>query len=128
MTRAEVRREKERLERAFAFVQRRLGLTLDITLSPDAGISLLSIGPSERGVEDPHCFIVGFNPDTVHALSLAELRQSAFHEILHAWQYPFWQAATAALPKKVRDHVMERYWEPVVYEMERKLSPWLLGR
>lgn len=127
-SRAEIRRERERLERAFDYVQRRLGLTLDLTLQADPAVDLLSVGPSNRGVEDPKCFVVCFNPDTVHALSRAELRSSALHEILHAWMWPFWEASTAALQKKVRDHVMVRYWEPLVYEMERKLSPWLLDK
>ena len=128
MTRAEVRREKERLERAFAFVQRRLGLTLDLLLESNRDIDMLCVGPTNRGVEDPHAFLVGFNPDTVHALSTYELRQAALHELLHAWQFPFWEAATANLQRKVKDHIMERYWEPLVYEMERKLSPWVLRR
>ena len=127
MTRAEVRRERERLERAFRFVQRRLGWTLDIALERNDDISLLCVRPSERGVEDPVCFIVEFNPDTVSALSLAEIRSSAFHELLHGKMWPFWEAATASVSAKVRDHLLKRYWEPLVYDLERSVWPWVGG-
>ena len=127
MTAAEVRRERERLERAFRYVQRRLKTNLDFTFLRSDDVSLLSVQPSERGIEDPACFLIEFNVDTLSALSLQEVRSSAFHEILHAIGWPFWEAATANLPPKVREHVLKRYWEPYVYNLERSVGPWVIG-
>jgi len=127
VTKAEIRRERERLERAFRYVQHRLGWTLDITLECSGAVSLLSVRPSERGVEDPVCFVVEFNPDTLSALSLSEVRSSAFHELLHGKMWPFWEAATSSVPSKVREHLLKRYWEPLVYDLERSVWPWVGG-
>lgn len=127
MTKAEVRRERDRLDRALRYIQRRLQLHLDFVLRENGDVSLLTVQPSDRGVEDPVCFLIEFNPDTVSALTLRELRSSALHETLHAVMWPFWEAATASLPAKVKAHVLKRYWEPVVYNLERSLAPWVIG-
>ena len=90
MTRAEIRREIQRVEKALAWAQKKTRtsfhlavIRMDQSVAKDSGASL-NIGRSCRGTSDKGMFVVGVNVEETPGINTKDLRRLAGHEVLHA--------------------------------------------
>lgn len=127
MTRAEVKREEARVERAIEWLQRRLQLNYEWVLVPNPDVEVFQVERSNRGHEDPVCFQLWYNPDLVHARSLKELRYDIYHEILHAMTWNWWEALCEGRSAHDKRLLLEHIYEPAVYEIERRTRQYVVG-
>lgn len=127
MTKAEVKREEARVQRALDWLQRRLTLNYEWVLVPNPDIEVFQVERSNRGHEDPRCFLLDFSPDMVHARSLKELRSDIYHELLHAMTWDWWEALCAGKTKAEQKTLLEGIYEPAVYEIERRTRRYVVG-
>ena len=127
MNRREIRHEEARIRSAIDWLQRRLDLNFEWVLSPNPGIEAFEMERSNRGVEDPRCFILEYNPDTVHALSMLDLKNDIYHEMLHAMTWDWWEALLAHAPRSEWIPLRRKVYEPAVYEIERRTRQYVVG-
>jgi len=123
----EARRQRERLARAFAWVQRRLGLPYSVTLVPSSSIGLMSVGWSQRAEDDRLAYVVHFNPASIASRSTSLLRFDVFHELTHAVYWPLYQYASDRIPQAARAGLLVEF-ENCTYQAERAFGPWVMGR
>ena len=126
MTRAEVRREEERVARALLYVQRRLEQAFDLSRGSRLQPNMIEIEP-RCWPDDPKLFNVWIRPELTSALTLAEIRHEALHEILHMMEWPLYEAATARMSTAKVEEFRVNVWEPHTHEMTRRLARWVLG-
>jgi hypothetical protein len=127
MNKAEVKREEARIRRALDWLQRRLKLNYEWVLAANPDIEVFQVERSNRGVEDPLCFLLDFNPDMVHAQSLKDLRYDLYHEIIHAMTWCWWEAVKAGKPVAECNRLLHNVYEPAVYEIERRTRKYVVG-
>jgi len=127
VTKAEVRREEQRVQRAIDWLQRRLNLNYEWVLTPNPDIEVFEIERSNRGVEDPACFSLSFNPAMVYALDRKQLRYDIYHEIIHAMTWRWWEALCDRASKPEQKALLKHVYEPAVYEIERRTREYVVG-
>ena len=127
MTRSEIRREEERVARALAYVMRRLEQTFDLSVGSREQPNLIEIEP-RCWPDDPKLFNVFIRPELVAALTLAEVRHEALHEILHMMEWPLYEEATKRMNAAQTEAFRVNVWEPHTHELTRRLAPYVLGR
>ena len=127
MNKAEQKRIEARIQRALDRLQRRLGVEFEWVLSPNSGVeATFQIERSNRGVEDPVCFSLEYNPDLIEAESLADLRYDIYHEILHAMTWNWWEALLKWAPRSEWIELRKRVYEPAIYEIERRTRKYVV--
>ena len=127
MTKAEIRRERLRVQAAFRKIQRKLGQSFDLTFYLDVDDSILCVWP-DVWPQDPKSFKIGFDPDLVSALTRHELEQDALHEVYHMVQWPLHESAIVGMSDEDAGEWREKVWEPVIRELTRRTAPYILGR
>lgn len=127
-SRAQVARERERVRRAVDYLQRRLGIALDIRVEhePDCGAEASCL--PRDWPREPRAFIVGFDAGIVCDLTTQELREVILHELLHALTWPLREFAMKGLSEKAADEWSDRIEEPVIRELTRIVATHALGR
>jgi hypothetical protein len=125
---AQIARERERIKRALAFVQRRLGTAYDVRVEhdPDTGAEM-SMSP-RAWPQEPHGFIMGFDARYVCDLTTQELRENVIHELLHAVTWPLREFAMKGFSERAADEWADRIEEPVIRELTRIVATHALGR
>ena len=139
------RTEQKRVERAVAYINKRLGAPIIFLVSsmndyrrpPDEDDEssgeeggILAIGRSNRGQADKNSFILFFDPNQTKLLTSNELRRTVWHEWLHAatWDYT---DEVENIMKYLKDgplknELIDRLYnarENVTYNLERMLGP-----
>ena len=127
MTKAEIRRERMRVQAAFRKIQRKLGQSFDLTFCVETDDNVLSVSPNVWP-QDPKSFTVWFHPDFVSALTRHELEQDALHETYHMIHWPLRESAVEGMDDSNVDEWQERVWEPVIREITRRTAPYILRR
>lgn len=125
---AQIARERERVKRAVAYVQRRLGIALDIRIEHDAnGEAEMSMSPRDWPM-DQHAFVMGFDAGIVAELTTQELRENVVHEIMHGLTWPLREFAMKGLSERAADEWADRIEEPVIRELTRIVATHALGK
>ena len=92
MTRAEIRREMQRVTLALRRADRRLEQAHYYTVLPmdpdDRDGPVMRISRTARGDDDAGHYLVEIDPDQTSELSLRNLRVLAGHEAIHAMLWP----------------------------------------
>ncbi len=127
MTKAEVKREEQRVQRAIDWLQRRLNLNYEWVFNSNPDIEVFEIERSNRGVEDPACFSLSFNPAMVHALDRKQLRYDIYHEIIHSMTWRWWEALCERASRAEQKRLLVDVYEPAVYEIERRTRGYVVG-
>ena len=137
------KKERERIEKAFAWVQRKLHTNYHLVFqSFDASkvkdlspTTYLTVVRSERDREDPLCFLVGFDPKNTKTRSFNKLRNDAFHEMIHAINWVKKDILEEALvyikSVKTRRLIRDKFYdadEAATYVLERAVGPYVLPR
>lgn len=127
--------EKKRIERAVAYVLKRLNSKYVFFVEPAVQSDvkrglLVTIERSGRGTQDKSTFIITFNAEQSTKLSRNEIRQAIFHEWLHSASWEIYDEIETVInhlkPSPLRDELHKRYLdvrENVVYHMERSMGP-----
>jgi hypothetical protein len=130
-----VSKEKRRIERAAAYVLKRLNSKYVFLVEPATASDvkrglILTVERSGRGTQDKSTFIITYNAELSIRMSRNEIRQTLFHEWLHAASWDLYDELETAInhlkPSPLRDELHKRYLdtrENVVYHMERALGP-----
>lgn len=127
-SRAQVARERERVRRAVAWWQRKLGWSYDISVTA-------CVLPKDRmqiaarcWPEDPRAFDLWADVETVQGLGTQGVRELVVHELGHALLWPIAERATRRMSARDRTAWVARVEEPVVTEWARVVSRLALGR
>lgn len=133
--------EQKRVERAAAYITKRLGpqfifLTTSLREFKNSGEvseeegGILAISRSNRGQADKSSFIIFFDPEQTKLLTTNALRRTVWHEWLHAatWDYTDEIENIVKYIKDgpLKDELLERMYnvrENVTYNLERTLGP-----
>lgn len=125
---AQIARERERVRRALAYVQRRLGIALDVRVEHETRDgNEMAIYPRDWPRE-PRAFTLDFNASFIVDLSTQELRENVIHELLHALTWPLREFAMKGLSERAADEWADRIEEPVIRELTRIVATHALGR
>jgi hypothetical protein len=125
---AQIARERERVRRALAYVQRKLETAFDIKLEHDTDVGAeMWIGP-RQWPEEPKAFTLGFDAAITADLTTHELREVVLHELLHALTWPMREFGVKGFSEKAAEAWSSRVEEPVVRELTRIISTHALGR
>jgi hypothetical protein len=125
---AQIARERERIRRALAYVQRRLGTSFDVRVEHCKDDSVeMSMRP-RAWPQEPRAFILGFDARFCVEMTTQELRETVIHELLHAITWPLREFAMKGLSERAADEWADRIEEPVVRELSRIVSTHALGR
>ena len=126
MTRAEERRQRERVICAMGWIQRKIGSAFHFEFTSTRETERLAIDQTFRGREDPDSFLVSFNPDLTAKVPFRVLRADALHEWLHAVDWPCYSRVFDRLPERERARFKDE-WHASVYRKERAFAPLVLG-
>ena len=125
---AQIARERERVRRALAFVQRRLGIALDVRVEHEADCGAeMSMQPRDWPM-DQKAFVLGFDAGIVADLTTQEIRENVIHEVLHALTWPLREFAMRGLSERAADEWADRIEEPVIRELTRIIATHALGK
>lgn len=123
---AQIARERERVRRAVAFVQRRLGIALDVKVTADSKHEADLF--ARDWPREPKAFALRFSPTVAATLSTHEVRELVLHELVHAIHWPVYETATRGMKAKDRDAWEDVVLEPVIRELTRIVATHALGR
>ena len=127
-SRAEIARERERVRRALAYVQRRLGIALDVRIEHEADCGAEMSCQPRDWPREPKAFVIGFDAGITADLTTQQLREVVIHELVHALTWPLREFAMRGLSERAADEWSDRIEEPVVRELARIISTHALGR
>lgn len=125
---AQIARERERVRRAVAYVQRRLGLALDVRIEHQGRCGAEASCQPRDWPREPKAFILGFDADIVVDLTTQELREVVIHELMHAVTWPLREFAMKGLSERAADEWSDRIEEPVIRELTRIIATHALGK
>lgn len=123
MTRAEVRAQEERVERAIRHVQRCLGTAYEARLMGRCTKGGVIETEPLSWPEDPKLFGVYLDPNLVEPLSLKELRWWALHEVAHWLTWRLWEDACRGRSAAQIEAYRQTVYEPLVNDLERAMRP-----
>lgn len=125
---AQIARERERVRRAVAWWQKRLGWSYDIKVS-GANLPKAEMQVSARcWPQDTRAFDFDFDVETVQGLDTNGVRELVIHELGHVLVWPIADDATRGMSESERVAWVDRVEEPVVNEWARVVSRLGLGR
>lgn len=138
------KKEQQRIEKAFSWVQRKLNTKFDLTFESFNPLTekahggptgRLAIARTARGSQDPNSFIVYYYVNNTKKKSFNILKQDAMHELIHALN-----AAKSDVFEDLLEHVkgavlkrnFEKRWmdveESTTYALERSFGPFVIVR
>lgn len=123
---AQIARERERVRRAVDYLQRRLGIALDVKLNPECRYEAQI--HARDWPREPKAFTLSFNPGIAATLSTHEIRELVLHELAHAIHWPVYETATCGMSTKAREAWEDTVLEPVIRELTRIVATHALGR
>jgi hypothetical protein len=127
-SRAQIARERERVRRAVDYLQRRLGIALDVRVIHEADCGAEASCSPRDWPREPKAFDIGFDAAIVADLSTQELREVVLHELLHALTWPLREFAMRGLSERAADEWSDRIEEPVIRELTRIVATHALVR
>lgn len=136
------KREKERINTAFTWVQRKLGTNFHIYFeqfdsdkeegSDDAG---LMVGRTNRETQDELCFTIYFDPKKTKKRAFNRLKRDLFHETLHLMNWGrrdiFDETLKYVKNTQLRKALEKRFYdcdESITFTMERSLGPYIIAK
>jgi hypothetical protein len=135
------KREKERIEKAFNWVQRKLNTKYNLIFKQfvaanDQEVSEdthLCVERTVRDTEDPDCFLVYFDTSNTIPRSFKTLKQDALHEMIHVISWirrdVFDDTIKHVKPLSLRKELTKRFYdadEKITYTMERSVGPFIV--
>jgi hypothetical protein len=134
------KREKERVEKAFAWAQRKLCLKYNLIFEPFVAAkdpvgkdAHLAVKRSLRKTEDPECFIICYDSKNIKERSFKALKHDALHELIHFtnWkkQDVFDDACKHIKNSALKKSLADRYYdadEHATYTLARAVGPFII--
>lgn len=130
MTKTDEKKQLERIQYAFDSVLKKLDLDYILFFVKRKQKVYFYIERNLRGKEDKNSFIISYNPEIIINKSNSEIRDDAFHEILHAMTWDYSDEYSSVIKyiknKELRKELETRNFEvreQVTYLLERKFGP-----
>ena len=125
---AQIARERERVRRALAYIQRKLGIAFDIRVEHEADCGAEMTMSPRDWPREPKAFVLGFDAGIVADMTTQELRETVIHEVVHALTWPMREFGMKGLSDRAAEEWSDRIEEPVVRELTRIIATHALGR
>lgn len=125
---AQIARERERVRRAVADVQKRLRLAFDVKLVHEDSEGNDFAAYPRAWPLNRTAFYLDFDAGVSMDLSAPDLREDVVHEVLHMVTWPVRASATRGMTDEQSDRWSDEIEEPVIRELTRIVATHALGR
>ena len=125
---AQIARERERVWRALAEVQKRLVLAFDVKLVHEDTEGHDYAAYPRAWPLSRTAFYLDFDAAIAAETTMPDLREDMIHEVMHMVTWPLREAATKGMTDEESDRWADEVEEPVIRELTRIVATHALGR